>query len=367
MWFSTRSRTERRWRLTDCLVGVVANPASGRDIRRLVSGASVFDNTEKGSMIVRLLGGLGAVAVDRALLMPAGDGVAESLHRHLRGRTGMLAAQPLPEVEFLDIAPQGDAGDTARAVTAMVERGARAIAVLGGDGTHRIVAKHCHDVPLCALSTGTNNAFPEFREATAAGLAAGLVATGRVDFRASLRREKLLSVAVSGGRIDRALVDVALSTDRWIGARALWRPQDLSEAFVTFGDPCAVGLSAVAGQLDPTARSTPWGLHLRFAPPERAASVVTAALAPGLVTAVGVDEIRRLQPGEVVETTMPGGCVALDGEREIELSDGDRVSVTLGEGPLVIDVDKVMAQAAAHHLFNGAAARLPLNGNTSHH
>src|SRR5680860_1634682 len=90
MWFSTRSRTERRWRLTDCLVGVVANPASGRDIRRLVSGASVFDNTEKGSMIVRLLGGLGAVAVDRALLMPAGDGVAESLHRHLRGRTGML-------------------------------------------------------------------------------------------------------------------------------------------------------------------------------------------------------------------------------------------------------------------------------------
>ena len=28
-------------------VGVIANPASGRDIRRLVTGASVFGNAEK--------------------------------------------------------------------------------------------------------------------------------------------------------------------------------------------------------------------------------------------------------------------------------------------------------------------------------
>jgi predicted polyphosphate/ATP-dependent NAD kinase len=30
-------------------VGVVANPASGRDVRPLVTGASVFDNAEKGA------------------------------------------------------------------------------------------------------------------------------------------------------------------------------------------------------------------------------------------------------------------------------------------------------------------------------
>ena len=53
-----------------------------------------------------------------------------------------------------------------------------AIVVLGGDGTHRVVAEARGDVPLCALSTGTNNVFPELREATVAGLATGLVATG---------------------------------------------------------------------------------------------------------------------------------------------------------------------------------------------
>jgi predicted polyphosphate/ATP-dependent NAD kinase len=342
--------------VTGCLVGILANPASGRDIRRLVSGASVFDNAEKGAMILRLLTGLGAVGVDRTLLMPAGDGVAESLLRHIRGRSGSLAAQPLPKVEFIDMALRGDAGDTAGAVSAMLERGAAAIVVLGGDGTHRIVAKHCHDVPLCALSTGTNNAFPELREATIAGLAAGLVATGRVSSQRFLRREKLLRVT-AGGRTDCALVDVAMSSDRFVGARALWRPEDLSEAFVTFAGPCAVGLSGVAAHLHPVPRRAPWGLHLRLAPPERAASVVMAALAPGLVVPVGVDEVSRLRPGEIVETAMPGGCVALDGEREIELSQDGRVVVTLGEGPLVIDIDSVMAQAAAEHLFNGSRLR----------
>ena len=71
--------------------------------------------------------------------------------------------------------------------------GAAAIVVLGGDGTHRVVAKACGDVPLCALSTGTNNAFPEMREATVAGLATGLVATGRAGDGA-LRREVALAV-----------------------------------------------------------------------------------------------------------------------------------------------------------------------------
>ena len=41
-------------------VGVIANPASGRDIRRLVAGASVFGNADKAGMVFRLLSGLGA-------------------------------------------------------------------------------------------------------------------------------------------------------------------------------------------------------------------------------------------------------------------------------------------------------------------
>jgi hypothetical protein len=47
------------------VVGIVANPASGRDIRRLVAGASVFGNADKAGMVFRLLAGLGAAGVTR--------------------------------------------------------------------------------------------------------------------------------------------------------------------------------------------------------------------------------------------------------------------------------------------------------------
>lgn len=38
---------------------------------------------------------------------------------------------------------EGTADDTRRAVALMLERGVSAIAVLGGDGTHRVVARAC--------------------------------------------------------------------------------------------------------------------------------------------------------------------------------------------------------------------------------
>ena len=37
------------------LVGIIANPASGKDIRRLVAHGSTFDNNEKINIVRRVL------------------------------------------------------------------------------------------------------------------------------------------------------------------------------------------------------------------------------------------------------------------------------------------------------------------------
>lgn len=333
-------------------VGVIANPASGRDIRRLVSGASVFDNAEKGHMIFRLLVGLAAVGVEQALLMPAGSGVAESLERSLHGRA---ADQPcLPEIDILRMPIRNTAEDSREATRLMREQGVSAIVVLGGDGTHRVVAGACGDVPLCALSTGTNNAFPEVREATIAGLATGLVAIGRVTGDRVLRREKTLRVTVAGSapREECALVDVAVSSELWVGSRALWRPETISEVFVAFAQPGAVGLSGVAGLVEPVPRSAHYGLHLRLTAPAGARQVVQAPLAPGLIVPVGIAEQRRIAPGEVFSVASGFGCLAVDGEREIELTPGDRAEIRLdAAGPLTIDIDAVLTRAAEDGLL----------------
>src|SRR3954451_7475891 len=111
-------------------VGVIANPASGRDIRRLVTGGSVFDNAEKASMVFRLMAGLGAAGVERVLMMPAADGVSSGVIRRYRNRGHVLAGARFPELETLDWTPTGTERDTLRAVAEMCEAGVAAIAVL---------------------------------------------------------------------------------------------------------------------------------------------------------------------------------------------------------------------------------------------
>jgi predicted polyphosphate/ATP-dependent NAD kinase len=335
-------------------VGVVANPASGRDIRRLVAGASVFDNAEKGNMVYRFMVGLGAVGVERVLMMPAASGLYEGLQRTLHSHA--FERHPLPELELVAMHLRHDARDTVEAVEKMRKQGVEAIAVLGGDGTNRVVASRCADTPICALSTGTNNAFPEMREATIAGLATGLVATGLVS-NGVLRREKILRVGLNGDPYhDCALVDVAVSSERFIGARALWKSGSVSELFVARTAPDAVGFSAVAGLLDPIPRHAHHGLHLRLTKPEDARLVLNVPLAPGLVVPVGVAESRRIEPGTAVPVKPGSGSIALDGEREIERGLADLVEVSLAtEGPLTIDVTEVMSLAAQRGLLFGQA------------
>jgi predicted polyphosphate/ATP-dependent NAD kinase len=51
-------------------VGIIANPASGKDIRRLVAYASIMDNNEKTNQLRRLIMGIDAAGVDEILIMP---------------------------------------------------------------------------------------------------------------------------------------------------------------------------------------------------------------------------------------------------------------------------------------------------------
>jgi predicted polyphosphate/ATP-dependent NAD kinase len=342
----------------DAIVGIVANPLSGRDIRRLVTQASVFPTAEKANMIQRMLTAFGAVGVHGVLLSTDLGGISASVLRaigrrpaHVRyGHDGRW-----PEVEFLDGQPiRQTAQDTVDAVRRMVAAGARVIVCLGGDGTARVAASAVGDVPMLALSTGTNNVFPAVREATVAGLAAGLVATGMVPAEGTTTRAKLLEVRAAG-RAETALVDVAVSTERHVGARAVWDPATVTQLFCAFAQPDAIGLSSILGQLCPVARHDPHGVTARIAPD--AARQVLAPIAPGLVVPVGVREIGRMDPGSEHRIEARAGVIAVDGERELTFEPGEQPTVRLrADGPRCVDVPAVLA----------ASARLGLLRRTRH-
>jgi predicted polyphosphate/ATP-dependent NAD kinase len=341
--------------LGDAIVGVVANPLSGRDIRRLVTQASVFPTAEKANMIQRMLTAFGAVGVQRVLLSTDLGGISASVFRAIERHRPQDARWP--EVDFLDGRPiRQTAQDTVDAVRRMVTAGARVVVCLGGDGTARVAASAAGDVPMLALSTGTNNVFPAVREATIAGLAAGLVATGVVPVEGVTTQAKLLEVRV-GDRTETALVDVAVSTERHVGARAVWDPATVTQLFCAFAEPDAIGLSSVLGQLSPVARHEPNGVTARLA--AGAPRQVLAPIAPGLVVPVGVRDIEPMRPGSVHSVDARAGVIAVDGERELTFGPGQPPSVRLrAEGPRCVDVLAVLAASARLGLLRRTAADL---------
>ncbi|MBO9680999.1 MAG: NAD(+)/NADH kinase [Acidovorax sp.] len=330
-------------------IGVIANPSSGRDLRRLFSWGSTFSMAEKINAVLRLLSSAGALGIQEAWLMPDTSGLAREVQS--RAQQARLCQPAMPEVRLLDLALTDSAGDSTRAAALMAERGVRAIAVLGGDGTHRAVARGCGEVPLATLSTGTNNAFPERFDATLAGMAAALVATGRIGEDVGVRRNKRLLVR-GRGLEDMALVDIAVSRQDATGAGAVDCAQDLQELFVSFCEPGVIGLASVAALLEPTSRDCAHGLHLRME--LGAPCSVQAPLMPGLVAEVGVGSLARLQPGVPVAIAATRGTLALDGERSIEIAAHAPLAVALdAHGPRSIMVEAVLRQAAR-------ANRLPL-------
>ena len=67
-------------------VGIIANPAAGKDIRRLVAQASTFDNNEKVNIVRRILLGLEAAGVQQVWFMPDYYGICNRAMENL-GRT----------------------------------------------------------------------------------------------------------------------------------------------------------------------------------------------------------------------------------------------------------------------------------------
>jgi hypothetical protein len=320
-------------------VGIIANPASGKDIRRLTAHGSVFDNYEKVSIVRRVLLGLQAMRVEQVWIMPDAFGIG---HKALDGLGLGL------DVSILKMPVTFTQDDSTRAAALMAEAGAGCIVTLGGDGTNRATAKAAGTVPLMPISTGTNNVFPTLIEGTIAGLAAGLAARGLVD--EAVHTVPRLDVIRSGATVDVALVDVAVYDERFVAARAIWDASKIKEVVLIRAEPGTIGLSSIGAHLPDVTPKGGEAVHLRMGP---GGQRVLAPIAPGLIQPVSVAECRRLDPGDEVTICQPGPCVlALDGEREIELRAEATVCVRLNaDGPRVVDARRAVEIAAAAGVF----------------
>ncbi len=325
-------------------VGIAANPASGKDVRRLVARASVFDNQEKCAIVRRAITGAVGVGARSFRYLP-------DTHRITRAALDEFGGQI--DAHEVDSPRTATALDTRIGAGALREAGCMCVITLGGDGTNRAFVQGWRDAILVPISTGTNNVFPRLGEATVAGAAAGLVALGAVELAVAARRAKRIVVEIDGEDDDLALIDAVVTNERFVGSRALLDAGALRLALLTRADPAAVGMTSVGGLLEPLADSDAGGLVVHLGSPRMS---VHAPIAPGLYRDVPVGSYRRVPFGERLEVRGP--CVlAFDGERERVLTDGQRAVMRVErDGPWVVDVPAVMHAAARAGHFRGSLA-----------
>lgn len=323
------------------VVGIIANPSAGKDIRRLVSESRFISNQEKINIIRRVISSLVQLEIESILLMPD---------------YGNLAKEAIKEMnyvdifEFINIPVFNSEQDTTKAAKIMEEKGASAIVTLGGDGTNRAAALGTSKVPLMPISTGTNNAFPVTIEGTLAGVCAAVVAKGQVDIEVCAPLCRKLSVSVDGTLSDVALVDVAVSDKRFVGSRAIWDTSSVSDLYLAKASPQTIGLSSIGGFLNPLLDDDDFGLHVEIE--GNPTQHVLAPVIPGKLERVGIrcfEKMPFLQPFTVSGKQC---TLALDGERTIPLKEDQVATICVSrDGPPVIDSDKTLLAAAGSGIF----------------
>ena len=343
-------------------VGIIANPVSARDIRRIISNASNLQTSERVNIVMRLLSTLFSCNVNDVYMMPDKAGLTAMLLRAIKKEHAQSKeVQLYPDLHFVDLSVTSTVEDTYKAASLMVEAGVKVIFVLGGDGTHRAVVKELmklkdtgKTIPaICGISTGTNNAFPEMLEPTVAALAVAHYVNEKITIDKALIKNKVLEVCVDGEVVDIAIVDAVISKDSYVGSRAIWDASKISEVYLTYADPMCIGFSAIGGLLEPVERHSSDGLAVYTSSKSGCAKkTIKAPIAPGKMSNIQIYGHQRMLSDEPYFVKIEKGIVALDGERELSFNQSQNISIRLRKNVFsTVDVSSCMQEIASKKLL----------------
>ena len=322
-------------------VAFVVNPMSGRDVRRLAARATNMTHEAKRDIVARLAAGVDAMGVSDIYIAREPFRIAAGALEHM---------QLHAKVHMVEHPLANDASDTEAMVAKYREAGCETFVSLGGDGTNRAIVRAWPDVDLVPLSTGTNNVFPVLAEPTVAGMVAGLNAMERFpDAAANGLKQRVKVLHVKTPRVqDVGLIDAVLMRNDHVGNLLPFDADRIGQLVLTRAEPDAIGMSPIGGLIQVVTAQDDYGLLVDIDPN---AEAVTAPLSPGLFGNVHVGSVTEI--GLDVAVPMRGpGVIALDGDRDHWLREGETATVTIRrDGPWVFDIQAAMRWAVAQGMM----------------
>jgi len=326
-------------------IGIIANPASGKDIRRLVSHATVIDNNEKVNIVERIILGAQNFGVDKIYIMPDSYMMGYKVQDKLN-----LSEELNVEIEVLDMKIKASPKDTEKAAQIMEEKKLGCAVVLGGDGTNRLAAKYLKTVPLIGVSTGTNNAYPKMLEGTTVGIAAAFIASKDYDKNISCKKDKIIEIYKNGEFIDICLMDAVISNEQYIGSKAIWDLANIKKIIVSNCHPASIGFSAIVGVNKHIDERDDYGAVLNI---NSGKNKFLAPVSAGKIAELSSEDLEIIQINQSIDwEANHKGIIAADGEREIVFNIGDKFDFKITRsGPIHVDVRKTMEAAVKEGFF----------------
>jgi hypothetical protein len=154
--------------------------------------------------------------------------------------------------------------------------------------------------------------------------------------------------------LDIALIDIVVTDDFYAGAKAVWEVDSLKEIFLSRTSPSSIGFSSLGGILGVMPSEDIKGTYIRIG---AGGKEVLAPIAPGVLRQIPIASCWQFNAQDSISINCDdGNMIALDGEREIEVYQGEKLTVRLNpSGPWVIDVDRVLSMASInkHWILNG--------------
>ena len=310
----------------------------GKDIRRMVSYAVCVDNTDKVRIVQQIILSACTMGIKRIYYMPEYYGIFVTAYQEIS-----FSQQDI--IKDLEIIPThhsiiGNQTDTIYATKVMRDEGVGCILTLGGDGTNRVVAKHCGDIPLIPISTGTNNVFPIDVQGTTAGAAAGFV-----------KPSKRIEIWSEGELLDIALIDAVIIDDMKTESRAMFDTQDFKQVFLTSCTLGSIGISSMGAALQEIEKSDSSAMYIAFN--NDSDQYIHFPIVPGVYTTSGYSDWRILALEEMVQVSTVPCVIAVDGEKDIHIKPGTPLEVKVTwNGPKLVDTQAVLKEAANNHLFH---------------
>ena len=314
-------------------VGIIANPLSGKDIRRLVVSASVVSTHAKANELVKLYSGLVSEGIKKVVAMPDLSDITKRAREKFNHQV---------ETEILKTTVIDHEETTIQAAKEMEKRKLGCVVIFGGDGTCRLASKFLANTPILAISTGTNNLFPKKIDGTVAGMVVGKFYNlkNKKDY---CFKEQKLDIYINKKYQDSALVDVVISDIPYIGSKAIWNMDNVKEIFISKVAPEGIGFSSIAFHLTKKQDLINQCVYINFND-SRSPKIVKAPIAPGKIEEVLVNKWEVFDSNNLTEVALKSGTIALDGERTIEFSTSEKPSVKLNlKGPISLIVEKILS------------------------